>query len=144
MVGILGLFSRRNMLLGLGGAAAAGAVTAQPSGGASYFARLLRPSAGRANGSLKNGSYADWSAQVGSSFTAHTGHVLKLADVQAFPKRGARPAGGREQAFVARFDVVRGASLPEAIYRVAHPRGGTFELLLSNADKPLKMLAVLN
>lgn len=129
---ILGQFSRRTMMAGLGGIAIAGAVNvnAQTLGGAS----------------LGTANYTAWRARLGSNFTASTGHVLRLVEVQAYARRGTRPAELRPQGFVARFDVVRGGALPEGLYRVAHPNGGTFEIFLTKGgrDKPLRMLADFN
>jgi hypothetical protein len=142
---ILGLFSRRNMLVGLGGAAAAaGAVSAQAAGGAGV-AGFLKP-AGHQAGPLDTATYADWSAQVGTHFKANTGHVLKLAAVQAYPGAGSRPRGLREQGFLARFDIVRGEPLSEGRYIASHPSGGVFAIFLTKAgaDMPLRMLADFN
>jgi len=134
---ILGLFSRRNMLLGLGGAAATGA-----------FVMASGPAwaGGKTDVPLNTAAYDDWSAQVNSNFTAHTGQVLKLVEVQAYPVSGTRPSEVRTQGFVARFDITRGAAMAEGRYLVAHPRGGTFEIFLTKGgpDKPLRMLADFN
>lgn len=150
MAGILDLFSRRNILLGLGGATAAtvGTVAGTSSGGAELFAQLLRPGGrGRRGVALRNAERDDWSVQVGSLFRAETGHVLKLADVQGFPERSARPKQLRDSAFVARFDITSGGPLPgDLMYRVRHGEGGEFNLFLAAGDpaKPLRMLAVFN
>jgi hypothetical protein len=144
---ILGLFSRRGMLLGLGGAAAASAASAQAAGGSGYFARLLRPAGrGRSGGPLHTASNADWSSELGSVFTTDSGQALKLVDVQAYPRTGARPYGVREQGFVARFDSARGAELPEGRYVLSHPREGRFEIFLTKggAEMPQRMLADFN
>jgi hypothetical protein len=148
MARILSLFSRRNLLLGVVGTATVGTVAAtQRTGGADFFARLLRPvGLGQRGVPLASASYDDWALQVGSSFTAQTGQVLKLADVQKFPERGNRPENMRNP-FVARFDVSKGAALADSeIYRVSHPEGGTFDLMLQSGDpsKPMRMLAVLS
>ena len=141
------IFSRRNVLLGLGGTAAAGTVAAQ-SGGAEFFEQLLRPTNGGRRGvALATAGYDDWAAHVGTFFTAHTGHVLELSDVQRFRTVGERPAALRDSAFVARFDSVSGGALKgSAIYRVNHPDGGTFDVFLTSGppDKPLRLLAVFN
>lgn len=141
------LVSRRNMLLGLaGGAVAAGGITVQQTGvGSEGFAELLRPAGlGRRGVNLATASKDDWALQVGTMFTAQTGHVLKLVDVQGFRERVERPAGLRAEAFVARFDVDSGGVLPgERIYRVNHTDGGEFDLFLApgHPSKPLRMLA---
>jgi hypothetical protein len=149
MARTLSLFSRRNLVFGLVGTAAIGTVAAtQRVTGSDLFARLLRPvGLGRRGAPLASANYDDWALQVGSLFTAHTGQVLKLADVQRFPERGKRPAGLRDRAFVARFDVTRGGPLSDSgIVRFNHPEGGALDLLLSAGDpaRPLRMLAVLN
>lgn len=144
----MSLVSRRNMLLGLaGGAVAAGGITVQQTGIASEgFAELLRPvGLGRRGVNLATASKDDWALQVGTFFTAQTGHVLELADVQGFRERGKRPPGLRAEAFVARFDVARGGALPDAqLLTVNHTEGGTFDMFLTAGDpsKPLRMLAV--
>jgi hypothetical protein len=138
---ILGLFSRRTMMAGLGGAAAATAASAHAAGGTGRFARLV--SGGRP---LHSASYDQWSGEVGSLFTTDSGQALKLVDVQAYPRTGARPHGVRQQGFVARFDSARGADLPEGRYVVSHPREGTFEIFLTKggSDMPQRMHADFN
>lgn len=141
--------SRRNMLIGLAGGAAATAGTVSTNGftESASFANLLRPAGiGHNGGPLAHAGYDDWKERVGTSFKAHSGQVLKLVDVQAFRQQGARPAGLRDRAFVARFDVTEGAALVEDLYGVAHAEAGAFEMFLTNAgpDKPLRMLAVFN
>jgi hypothetical protein len=141
---ILSLFSRRHMLLGLGGAAVAGTANARGLGNAGLFAQSLRTVGA---GTLGTAGYADWLAQVGSNFTAASGQVLKLASVQAYGSAGSRPAGVRPTGFVARFDIIRGGALPEGSHLVAHgQRGGTFEIFLTKegASKPLGMRADFN
>lgn len=115
---------------------------------ADMLRNLLRPvGAGYDRAALGTATVDDWSLQVGSLFTAHTGHVLRLVDVQRFPEKGMRPAGLRKMAFVARFDVARGGALPgDKTYTFAHPKGGTFNMFLNSGppSKPLRMLAVFN
>ena len=141
--------SRRNMLIGLAGGAAAtaGTVATQGFTDSGSFANLLRPiGLGQSGAPLPYAGYADWKAQVGSSFATHSGETLKLVDVQAFAHKGARPGNLRDRAFVARFDVTKGTALAEQLYGVADPEGGVFDIFLSNAnpDTPLRMLAVFN
>ena len=141
------LLSRRNVVLGLAGTAAVGTVAVQKSGGADAFAKLLSPGEGGRTGVwLAKAASADWVLQVGSTFTAHTGHVLKLVNVQGFPKSGKLPAGVRDRAFVARFDILKGGKMPgDKIYRVNHKQGA-FDLFLTTGDpsKPLRMKAVFS
>ena len=141
--------SRRNMLIGLagGGAATAGAIAAFGLTDSASFASLLEPQQlARSGGPLAYAGYADWQAQVGTSFKTDSGHLLKLADVQEFAQKGARPGGLRDRAFVARFDIVSGGSMAEDLYRVVHRDGGVFNILLTHGgpDNPLRMLAVFN
>ena len=143
MAEILSLFSRRNTLIGLAGGAVAITGTIGSTGGA--FARVLKPTgAGRRSVALGSAGYDAWSAQVGSKFMASSGQVLKLVDVEGLPAKGAKPRNVRDQAFVARFEVSTGRALPEQLYRVAHPDGGTFEIFLTGTgpDQPQRMLAV--
>jgi hypothetical protein len=141
------LLSRRNVVIGLAGSAAAGTVAVQQSGGAKAFAELLRPSGkGSSNAWLAKATWADWETQIGANFTANTGQVLKLIDIQRFPADAKRPKNLRDRAFVARFDIVRGGQMaPDTIYRVNHRRGA-FDIFLSKGDpeKPRRMLAVFN
>lgn len=145
----LSLVNRRNILLGLaGGAVAAGGIAVQQTSGAGSFAELLRPAGlGQRGVFLATANKDDWALQVGTFFTAHTGHVLKLIDVRSFPNRGQRPAGLRPQAFLSRFDVVSGGALPgKQLLTVSHQEGGTFDIFMDAAvaSKPLRMSAVFN
>jgi hypothetical protein len=141
------VFSRRGLVVGMAGAAVAGTVAVQKSGGAEAFARLLRPHGqGRPGAWLAKATSDDWALQIGSTFTAHSGHVLKLIDVQRFPQKGTRPKGLRDRAFVARFDVVKGGKMPgNTVYRVNHKRG-PFNLFLDaeNPTRVRRMTAVFN
>jgi hypothetical protein len=143
----MSLVNRRNILLGLaGGAVVAGGFTVQQSGGAGAFAEMLNPTGlGRRGVSLATAEKEDWAQQVGTLFTAETGHVLKLTGVQAFRELGERPDALRDRAFAASFDVVKGDPLPaEQLFAVNHNEGGTFDIFLTGGipDKPLRMLAV--
>ena len=143
------LVNRRNILLGLaGGAVVAGGAAVQQTGGAGSFAELLRPTGlGRRGVFLATANKDDWALQVGTFFTAGSGQVLKLVDVQGFREQSNRPAGLRNQAFVARFDIASGGQLPGSqLLTVSHKEGGTFDILMSAANpaRPLRMLAVFN
>ena len=145
----LSLVNRRNILLGLaGGAVAAGGIAVQQSGGAGTFAELLRPGGqGRRGVFLATANKDDWALQVGTFFTASTGHVLKLVDVQGFAERSKRPAGLRSQAFISRFDITSGGALPgQQLLTVSHKEGGTFDILMdaANLARPLRMTAAFN
>ena len=137
------------MLLGVAGTATVGGIAAaQRFTSAETFAEILRPvQLGRRGVPLGVAEADDWALQVGSTFTAHTGHLLKLVDVQRFREDKGRPAGLRSRAFVSRFDVIEGGAMPGAdIYRVNHPEGGVFDVLLTGGipGTPLRMLAVFN
>jgi len=143
------LVNRRNMLLGLaGGAVVAGGITVQQTGGVSQFAELLKPvGLGRRGVDLATAEKEDWALQVGTFFTAQTGHVLKLAHVKGFPQRGVRPAGLRKAAFVAAFDIASGGPLqPDRMIGTNHNEGGAFDIFLTSGNRanPLRMLAVYN
>ncbi len=100
---------------------------------------------GRRNIPLHTAAYEDWAVQVGTLFTANTGQVLELTDVQGFPEQSARPEGLRESAFIARFEIKRGGPLPgDQILRFAHREGGTFDMLLASGSEPLRMAAIFN
>jgi hypothetical protein len=135
MTDILGLFSRRTMLVGASGAAVAAAA------GLGTTTGVLA-----ATVPLSTAEYNDWLAKVGTNFTAHTGHVLKLVQVERLASSGIRPEPLRDYAFVARFDISRGGGLAEGSYIVTHPGGTTFQIFLSKGgpDKPARMLAVFN
>jgi hypothetical protein len=135
----------RCILLGIGGTAvAAGGVMRFRS--ADEFSQLMRPRGrGRRKVPLHTAARDDWAAQVGTLFTADTGQILKLTDVQGFPEKSERPEGLRESAFVARFEIRRGGPLAgDQIHRFAHAEGGTFDMLLSSGSEPLRMSAIFN
>src|SRR4051794_21054421 len=119
------ILSRRNLLVGLAGSAAVGtlAVTNAGKQQVAAFSQLLwqrRP--GRHNVRLATASVDDWALQIGTTFQTSTGHTLKLADVRQFDHQNKRPAGLRDRAFVAGFELVSGAgALPnELVLRVNH------------------------
>src|SRR6478752_4954334 len=143
------LVNRRNILLGLaGGAVVAGGVAVQQTGGAGSFAELLRSATpGQRGAFLATANKEDWALQIGTLFTASTGHVLKLVDVQGFAEHGRRPAGLRSQAFIARFDITSGGALPgQQLLTVSHKEGGSFDMFMdaANLAKPFRMTALFN
>lgn len=145
----LSLVNRRNILLGLaGGAVAAGGIAVQQTGGAGAFAEFLRPvGLGQRGVSLATANKEDWALQIGTLFTAHTGHVLKLVGVQNFPDGGRRPAGLRPRSFISRFDITSGGPLPgQQLLTVSHKEGGTFDIFMDavSTAQPLRMTAVFN
>ena len=140
--------NRRNLLLGLAGAAVAGIVaTSQLLPGAGQSARrvLAGNRLTRRFLSLADAEQPEWSAQAGSVFALDGGYRLRLAGTRALQSGGARPSGGRDRAFLAMFDVLDGASLPaDLIYSARHPQYGALPLFLSATDQPARMLAVFN
>jgi hypothetical protein len=145
--------SRRNLLLVLGGAAAAvGALAATPFRNIVVLrARELIVALPRLRRlvSLANGSYEEWQAQAGSRFALGAGTAIQLNGVRALTSGGVRPAGlGRARAFVAFFDPVAGATMaPELIYTANHPQYGPLQIFLSAAPAPgtpARMMAVFN
>jgi hypothetical protein len=143
------IWSRRNVLVGLvAGGATAGTVGVQQFSSASDLAALIRPiENGRRGVKLGTATSGDWALQVGSPFTAETGHVLTLVDVQVFGDKAPRPGNLRDKAFVARFDVKSGGPMEgDRTYRFNHREGGVFEMFLStvNPDRPDRMLAIFN
>lgn len=141
---ILELFTRRSLLLGLG-VTGAGAATLGGTKSVDFFRQLIRPNAGgRKNVRLATAEFTDWSLQIGSRFIAHTGHELKLVDVQAFADRKDRPDALRDRAFVARFEIEKGGEMPADLYTVRHANGGTFMVSFdpANPAKPLEARAI--
>ena len=141
--------SRRNILIGLGGAAIAAVVAApmwQPS--ASQRARRLLSSNAftRRFISLAHAEQAEWTAQVGSVFTIEGGYRMRLAGVEPLNSKGDRPADvTRERAFVAVFDVLGGMTMPgNLIYSVRHGQYGQMPIFLTVASDTGRMLAVFN
>jgi hypothetical protein len=140
--------SRRNILVGAAGAAIC-AIVAMP---------LLRPAVGERTRrllagnpvtrhflSLADAGQAEWAAQVGSVFTESSGRTLRLAGVRPLLSAGERPAGLRDRAFLAVFDVAgRAAMAGDAIYTLTHPQYGATQVFLSLSDRQGRMLAVFN
>lgn len=141
--------SRRNVLLGLAGAAVA-AVIAAPAlrpGVADRTRRLLASNSfTRRFLSLANAEQAEWQTQVGSDFAVDGGYTLRLAGVRPLISEGERPTNvTRDRAFVAVFDVRDGMTMAgDLIYTATHPQYGRLPLFLSASDSPRRMLAVFN
>jgi hypothetical protein len=141
--------SRRNLLVGLAGTAAVSAVAVTDAGQkqvAAFKKMLWSRQPGNRNSRLANGSVDDWALQIGTKFATSTGHTLKLADVRQFGGQNKRPAGLRDRAFVAGFEIVEGSgTMPgETLLTVNHATGGTFDMFISpgSPDKPERRLAV--
>jgi hypothetical protein len=145
--------SRRGLIAALGGVAAVGVLVA-----ARYRAVLAvtvgnamrgRPGLRPMFASLANASVEQWLEQVGSIFTVGGGTSLKLVGVSAMSSPGARPHGlGRNEAFLAKFDVQDGGTMAgDLIYVASHPLYGAFRIFLSASSDPRlphRMTALFN
>jgi hypothetical protein len=146
--------SRRKLLIGLGGVAAASvALLASPFRAviAMTSRDLLRsqPILSRRLVSLADAGSDDWLDQVGSVFALGGGTSMKLVAVSTFAAAGQRPMRlGRNQAFQAKFDVQnRGSLAGDLIYTASHPRYGAFQIFLqasSDPRLPQRMTALFN
>jgi len=143
--------SRRNVLLGVGGASVVGALFAAPIGtsivrGTKSLARSVTSPTPTL--SLANGSYDLWAGLVGSVFALGDGSRMQLVGVRAFPEGGTRPANLRARAFVAVFDPLGGARpASDIIYTANHALHGPVPIFLaaaSDSRTPARMLAVFN
>jgi hypothetical protein len=146
--------SRRKLMIGAGAASAAAvALVASPFKAAiGTSARDLvrnQPVLRRLLLSLANASYSEWADQIGSIFSAGGGTNLKLVAVSAMPAPGDRPRNlGRDNAFLASFDVQHGATMAgDLIYTLSHASYGPFSIFLSassNPRMPYRMTALFN
>ena len=141
--------SRRNILVGLAGAAVTAVVATtalRPALGDRGRRALASKSFTRRFLSLADAGEGEWQAQVGSEFTADGGYTLRLAGVRPLTSLGTRPPEvTRERAFAAIFDVRGGMTMAgDLIYTVTHPQYGRMPLFLSATADPARMLAVFN
>lgn len=145
--------SRRKLLIGLSGAvAAAAALVAAPFRTAIVTtARDLvrnQPALHRLVFSLADAGDEEWLDQVGTIFTVGGGTSLKLVAVTPMTSVGRRPAGLRDRAFLAQFDVQnRGTMAGDLIYIASHPSYGAFRIFLSASSAPnlpYRMTALFN
>lgn len=141
--------SRRNILLGLAGAAVTAVVATtalRPSLGDRGRRVLASNPLTRRFISLADAEQGEWQAQVGTDFTAEGGYTLRLDGVRPLNSQGARPAGvARDRAFAAVFDVRGGMTMAgDLIYSVTHPQYGRMPLFLTATADPKRMLAVFN
>jgi hypothetical protein len=140
--------SRRNMLIASGGAVAVlGAAIAVPAGAATSpgpRGQSRTRALPRATRSLATAGHDQWAALVGSTFVLAGAQRLALAEVRPLEAAGPRPAGARDCAFVARFDVAgAGPIASDRIYTVNHPQHGPFQLFLTGSGDS-RMHAVFN
>jgi hypothetical protein len=141
--------SRRNMIFIVGGAVTAvGALLAAPYKALidSQVGGLLGTAAAKRTINLATAGYNDWLAQVGTTFTGG-GYSLKLAGIAPLLSTGVRPAGLRDRAFAANFDVAAGRTMAgDLIYTINHPQYGPLQVFLSatGSQTPARMIAVFN
>ena len=141
--------SRRNILIGLAGAAVSAivATTALSPVANERTRRLLASNRlTRRFLSLADAEQAEWAAQVGSDFRLADGRRLRLAGVRPLHSEGDRPETvSRDRAFVAVFELLDGTELAaDVIHAARHPHYGPLPLFLSAAGDPRRMLAVFN
>lgn len=152
----VGPVSRRRMIAGLAGVAAAGGFGAWALPVGWYEQRkALVPASWwrRRNWTLATAGIREWTSQVGRSFVilgAHRELRLKLVEVRPFPSPGERPPEvSRDQAFAAIFDLVSRGRMAnqDRIYRLASVRYGEMRVFLKpcgNAANPRRFEAVFN
>jgi hypothetical protein len=141
--------SRRNILLGLAGAAVAAVVSApiwQPTAGQRTRRLLAGNSFTRRFLSLDHAEQAEWEALSGSVFTAGGGYRLRLAGVRPLPSSGVRPPEAwRAGAFVAVFEVLNGMTMRgDVIHNLSHSQYGHLPVFLTASSDAGRMLAVFN
>jgi hypothetical protein len=143
------ILSRRNLLVGLAGGAAVGAIATSNAGQEEVqaFKNLLwKNKPGKRYVRLDTATVDDWSLQVGTKFRASSGHTLRLDDVQQFDHQNTRPKGLRDRAFAAGFSIISGVgALPsQVLLQVSHAEGGTFDMFMTagSPDKPQRRIAV--
>lgn len=144
--------TRRNLLLAFaGGTAIAGISALLPFGSSTGSGLARRLASGnrwtRRFVSLGAADIEEWTAQVGSAFRVAGGWSLRLAGVRPLPSGGERPAGVRERAFAAVFDVVGGGDMPaDLIYRVRPRDYAGFDMFLEAVEGGAgrRMIAVFN
>lgn len=141
--------SRRNILLGVAGAAVAAVVSSplwQPAAGQRTRRLLAGNSFTRRFLSLAHAEQAEWEALTGSVFSAGAGYQLRLAGVRPLPSSGVRPPEAwRAGAFVAVFEVLNGMTMPgEIIHTLSHNQYGRLPVFLTVSSDPGRMLAVFN
>ena len=141
--------SRRNVLLGLAGAAFAAVATSplwQPTAGQRTRRLLASNPFTRRFLSLAHAEQGEWAELAGSAFSAEGGYRLRLAGVRPLPSSGERPPEvWRHNAFVAVFEVMNGMTMPgELIHNLSHSQYGRLPVFLTASSDPGRMLAVFN
>lgn len=133
--------NRRKMMLVAGGAVAtAGALIASPFRDELRNAgrkAIASTGVGRGALSLADGSYDEWVAEVGATFSLGGGSSIRLVGIRALNSGGTRPEGVRQQAFAAFFQPVgRQTVAPELIYTATHRDYGPMPIYLASAEGP--------
>ena len=141
--------SRRNILLGVAGAAVAAVVSAplwQPTTAQRTRRLLASNSFTRRFLSLAHAEQAEWETLAGSVFTAGGGYRLRLAGVRPLATSGERPPEAwRDGAFVAVFEVMNGMTMPgDLIHTLSHGQYGRLPVFLTVSGDAGRMLAVFN
>lgn len=137
----------RRHLLSAGTMAVVAAVAARPGiafGSARAEARPTLPH------SLQHAQMDAWTSAVGETFLVReTGQMLKLVEVKAFARSGARPSSlPRSGAFAAVFETgARDSGTPEGVYRLAHRAIAPMPVHLApvtKAGRRQRLIAVFN
>lgn len=139
--------SRRTMLIATGAVAAMGTTIAAPADAANPAPRGRGRTPRSGGRPLASAGHDEWAAEVGSTFAVAGAQRLTLAEVRPFESAGPRPAGARDRAFVAQFDVAGSGTITrDGIYTVTHPRHGPFQMFLTAGGdaNPRRLQAVFN
>lgn len=97
--------------------------------------------------SLERGDETAWAAEVGTVFTVQGGPSLQVTGIETFARYGRTAANLiRSRAFLVNFAATdRGRIVGDTIYRVTHPRFGSFDLFLKTTPElPTFAQAVFN
>lgn len=137
--------TRRTMLAGLAGGAAAVGLASIPAARNRADPDSKRNSFAGKRVPLDQASVEQWQAEVGSTFYAGTeagAMALKLVSVVALPISGVRPAQLRAQPFEVTFEAVGSAVVPKGdrTYPLRHSAYGDFQLFFNHTGKALKAI----
>ena len=127
------VLTRRNLLIASGGAVAVLGAGVAPAFAATNPGSEPRGRDRVGTSPLASAGHDQWAAEVGSTFGIAGAQGLALTEVRPLDSSGPRPAGGRDRAFVAKFDVVGGRIAGDGIHTVSHPRHGPFQIFLTGA-----------